>query len=184
MRKRMGCDKMERGLLHIYCGDGKGKTTAAIGLAVRAAGCNRKILFARFLKTENSGELRILDQISEIKVIHLPKNFGFYKNLNEEERIEMRGMYQDVWNLIREEIQTGEYKMLVMDEFMAAYRYELVNKSEALEFLKGRPLDLEVVLTGRDPEMELLDIADYVSEIQKVKHPFDKGIIAREGIEY
>ena len=70
---------MEKGLIHIYCGDGKGKTSAAIGLAVRAAGNGMKVLFTRFLKTEDSGELKILDQISEIEVIHLKKSFGFYK---------------------------------------------------------------------------------------------------------
>ena len=70
---------MERGLIHIYCGDGKGKTSSAVGLAVRAAGCKKKVLFARFLKNENSGELNILDSISDIEVLHLEKSYGFYK---------------------------------------------------------------------------------------------------------
>ena len=82
---------MEKGLIHIYCGDGKGKTSAAIGLAVRAAGNGMKVLFTRFLKTEDSGELKILDQISRIEVIHLKKSFGFYKTLSEQGKKEMSG---------------------------------------------------------------------------------------------
>ena len=86
---------MEKGLIHIYCGDGKGKTSAAIGLAVRAAGNGMKVLFTRFLKTEDSGELKILDQISRIEVIHLKKSFGFYKTLSEQGKKEMSGRAAD-----------------------------------------------------------------------------------------
>ncbi len=81
VKERTGVKSMEKGLVHIYCGDGKGKTSAAIGLAVRAAGNGMKVLFTRFLKTEDSGELKILDQISGIEVIHLKKSFGFFIKL-------------------------------------------------------------------------------------------------------
>ena len=81
---------MEQGLIHIYCGDGKGKTSAAIVLAVRAAGSGLKVLFTRFLKNESSGELAILDDISQIKVLHLEKSYGFFKNLSEEKKQEVR----------------------------------------------------------------------------------------------
>ena len=91
---------MEKGLIHIYCGDGKGKTSAAIGLAVRAAGNGMKVLFTRFLKTEDSGELKILDQISGIEVIHLKKSFGFYKTLSEQGKKEMSEMYFRLWKEI------------------------------------------------------------------------------------
>lgn len=175
---------MEKGLLHIYCGDGKGKTTAATGLAIRAAGCGRKVLFSRFLKNENSGELKVLDQIPEIEVIHLKKSFGFFQTLNEEEKEEVRLIYGELWREVVDRIGRGGYDMLVMDEFAAAYRYGLIDPDEAKEFLTNRPENLEVVLTGRDPAPEMIEIADYVSEIQKVKHPFDRGIRARRGIEF
>lgn len=175
---------MKRGLLHIYCGDGKGKTTAATGLAVRAAGCGMKVLFARFLKSENSGELKVLDMIPEIEVIHLAKSFGFYKYLSEQERGKLREVYANLWREVVEKLQTGAYDMLVLDEFAAAYRYGLVDQEGAVRVLEGRPVNLEVVLTGRDPDERLVEIADYVSEIQKRKHPFDRGIPAREGIEF
>ncbi len=175
---------MVQGLIHIYCGDGKGKTSAAVGLAVRAAGRGEKVLFARFLKNEDSGELNVLDAISEIDVIHLDKVYGFFYRLNEEEKEEARKTYGDLWKKILQRISDEAYGVLVMDEFMAAWQYGLIPQEEALTFLKEKPDSLEVVLTGRDPDDRLVELADYVSEIHKVKHPFDRGIRAREGIEY
>ena len=89
-----------------------------------------------------------------------------------------------LWRAIELEILTGRYDVLVIDEFMAAYRYDLIPKEEAIEFLKKKPKELEIVLTGRNPDEKLIELADYVSEIKKVKHPFDQGIYARKGIEY
>ena len=175
---------MEKGLIHIYCGDGKGKTSAATGLAVRAAGCGKQVLFARFLKNEESGELEILDRIPEIHVIHLERSFGFYRTLTEEEQAEVRQMYEALWQDIVQKAETDVYDVLVMDEFMAAYNYGLIGHDAAFAFLREKPVRLEVVLTGRDPDEDLVELADYVSEIRKVKHPFDRGIRARRGIEY
>ena len=93
-------------------------------------------------------------------------------------------MYGKVWSNIPEMVSGGAYDILVMDEFMAAYRYGLIPQEEALAFLQEKPESLEVVLTGRDPDEKLVELADYVSEIRKVKHPFDRGIRARRGIEY
>ena len=175
---------MEKGLIHIYCGDGKGKTSAATGLAVRAAGCGKQVLFARFLKNEESGELEILDRIPEIHVIHLERSYGFYRTLTEEEQAEVRQMYEALWQDIVQKAETDVYDVLVMDEFMAAYNYGLIGHDAAFAFLREKPVRLEVVLTGRDPDEDLVELADYVSEIRKVKHPFDRGIPARRGIEF
>lgn len=175
---------MRQGMIHIYCGDGKGKTTAATGLAVRAAGSGMKVLFARFLKNENSAELCVLDQIPGIEVIHLPKSYGFYNTQSEEEKAETKQMYEELWKYALDRAKNGACDMLVMDEFMAADRYGLIPHEEAIQFLKEKPEGLEVVLTGRDPSDELLELADYISEIKMVRHPFEKGIRARKGIEY
>ena len=175
---------MEQGMIHIYCGDGKGKTSAAVGLAVRAAGCGKKVLFARFLKNEESGELAVLDKISEIEVIHLEKSFGFFSTLSAKEKEEVHRVYERLWRRILSMISDDAYDVLVLDEFMAAYRYGVISRESALEFLRERPESLEIVLTGRGPDESLVELADYVSEILKVKHPFDRGIRARKGIEY
>lgn len=172
------------GLIHIYCGDGKGKTTAATGLALRAAGSGMKVLFARFLKNESSGELQILDRIPEIEVMHLPKSFGFYRTLSAGEKAEMKQMYEELWIQIEAKSATGLYQMLVIDELMAAYQYHLVDKERVVRFLKEKPEALEVVLTGRNPSDEIIALADYISEIKKIRHPYDQGILARKGIEF
>lgn len=175
---------MQHGMIHIYCGDGKGKTSAATGLAVRAAGTGMKVLFSRFLKNEISGELKILDRIPEIRVIHLEKSYGFYNTLTETQKKEIKEMYSELWYRIRMLLKEERYDLLVADEFMAAYNYGLIPKEDAVCFLKSKPQDLEIVLTGRNPEPELVELADYVSEIRKIRHPFDRGIRARKGIEF
>lgn len=175
---------MKKGLVHIYCGDGKGKTTAATGLAVRAAGSGMKVLFVRFLKNENSGELAVLDQIPKIDVIHLHQDFGFVFQMTEEEKLEAKRVYSNLWKEAVKRAAEEDYDMLVVDEFMAAYHYEFIEHDDALSFLKNRPEKLEVVLTGRDPAPEIQELADYISEIRKIKHPFEQGIPARRGIEF
>lgn len=140
---------MENGMVHIYCGDGKGKTSAAVGLAARAAGAGLSVLFAQFLKTGDSAELAALGRMGGVDVA-LP----------------------------------ARYDVLVADELLDAINLGLVDLAEAVAWLHGRPAGLEVVLTGRDPAPELVELADYVSEVKKVKHPFDRGVAARRGIEY
>ena len=175
---------MEKGLIEVYCGDGKGKTTAATGLAVRAAGCGMRVLFVRFLKNEHSGELVILDKIPEIDVIHLNSEYGFVIRMTEEEKQEAKEVYSNLWQEAVRRAVEEEYDMLVADEFMAAYRYEFIDHVHALDFLKNKPGKLEVVLTGRDPAPEIQELAEYISEVKKIKHPFEQGVPARRGIEF
>lgn len=173
-----------RGMIHIYCGDGKGKTTAATGLAVRAAGAGMQVLFARFLKNENSGELRILDQIPEIEVLHLEKSYGFYQTLSDSDKAKMTAMYRKLWQNIEEKITSGAYDMLVIDELMAAYNYGILEQESVHRFLENKPEKLEIIMTGRNPSERLMELSDYISEIKKVRHPFDQQVTARKGIEF
>ena len=168
---------MAESCVHIYTGDGKGKTTAAVGLAVRFAGNGGKVLFTQFLKDGTSSELRILKQIPEITVYSAEKNFGFTFRMDEETKQQARA------EALRRAAEES-YGLLILDEIAAAYRTELIDRERLLTFLEERPQNLEVVLTGRDLAEELLSYADYVSEVRKIKHPFERGITAREGIEY
>lgn len=170
--------------IHVYCGDGKGKTTAAIGLAIRAAGCGKKVLLTRFLKTDHSGEVAALKEIPAITVTPCEKSFGFFSQMTEEQKLLAKEYYGKLFTLTIQTAAEEDYDLLVLDEITAVCNFGLVNKEELMEFLKKRPEKLEVVLTGRDPWKELLERADYVSEIQKKKHPYDQGIGARRGIEY
>lgn len=175
---------MEKGLIHIYCGDGKGKTTAAVGLAVRAAGAGKKVLIARFLKNNRSAELVSLEKIPGITVLPIEKEFGFIRkedNPIRQEAAKYYGAYFE--NAVRKAQQEG-FDLLVLDEINAAVKLKIVEKDRLTEFLEKKPESLEVVLTGRDPAPEICSMADYISEIKKIRHPFDEGIRARSGIEY
>ena len=175
------------GLVHIYCGDGKGKTSAAIGLAVRAAGCGKHVVIARFLKTDDSGEVEALKMLPGVHVIPCRKNFGFVRSMDEKTK-EKCAAYNRA--LFLEAARMAEdADLVVFDEIMAAMNYGMVPEADVLDFLADRPKKgetdgLEVVMTGRNPSEALIDAADYVSEICKRKHPFDRGIMARRGVEY
>lgn len=172
------------GCIHVYCGDGKGKTTASIGLGIRAAGRGKKVLIARFLKTDDSGEVGILKQIPGIQVLPCEKTFGFFFQMTEEDKKEASACYSSLLERSFQKAREMENGLLILDEIMAACNYKLVSEDSLLRLLKERPSSLEVVLTGRNPSKSIMEAADYISEIQKVKHPFDEGLPAREGIEY
>lgn len=172
------------GLVHIYCGDGKGKTSAAIGLAVRAAGRGKKIVVARFLKTDDSGEVLALRAIPAITVMPCERTFGFVFSMDEETKKEAAAYNTDLFERAAALAVETHAELLVLDEIMAAMNYSMVPEMEVLEFLEKRPEDLEVVLTGRNPSERILEQADYISEVCKVRHPYEKGISARIGIEY
>lgn len=170
--------------IHIYCGDGKGKTTAALGLALRASGCGKKVFITRFLKTDHSGEVEALKHIPGITLTPCDKSFGFFSKMTKEQKAEAKDYYSRLLCATLDRAEREEFDLLILDEIMAVCNFGLADQKALMEFLDRRPGKLEVVLTGRDPWKELIDRADYVSEIRKVKHPFDKGIRARRGIEY
>ena len=178
--------KLEQGLIHIYTGEGKGKTTAGLGLCLRAAGSGMQVLIARFLKTNDSAELDAFSRFPNVEIVANEKSFGFSKNWKNDPAV--KGHAADYYSAMLEEtiarIEAGNYDVLMLDEILASVRLGVVDARRLLAFLRNKPENLEVILTGRDPIPELLELADYVSEIKKIKHPFDAGILARKGIEY
>lgn len=245
------------GLVHIYCGDGKGKTTAALGLALRAAGNGIPVVIARFLKNDGSGEVGILENVPGVYLFHCERQFGFTWTMSEEQKAEageyFTGLFERAWEMgcktAREDVEgagkadgcmAGENwgsdsvsdgssrrdsgvcgtgasasgspvsgspvsvspvsvspasapltsapceirALLVLDEIMAAVNSGFVANESLLAALDHRPDGLEVVLTGRGPSKELLSRADYVTEMRAVKHPYEKGVGARKGVEY
>ena len=171
------------GLIHIYCGDGKGKTTAAVGLAVRCAGRGNKVLLVQFLKSRDSGELYSLAKLPDIEVMRGKESKKFTFQMNEEEKHALLIEHNKMFEQILSKIKNGGYSLLIFDEVIGALNAKVFEMPKLIEFLRHKPENLEVVLTGRNPAPELVEIADYVSEMRKVKHPMDKGIMAREGIE-
>ena len=171
------------GLIHIYCGDGKGKTTAAVGLAVRCAGRGNKVLLVQFLKSRDSGELYSLAKLPDIEVMRGKESKKFTFQMNEEEKHALLIEHNKMFEQVLTKIKNGGYSLLILDEVIGALNAKVFEMPKIIEFLRHKPENLEVVLTGRNPAPELVEIADYVSEMRKVKHPMDKGIMAREGIE-
>ncbi len=170
------------GLIHIYCGDGKGKTTAAMGLAIRAAGSGRRVLILQFLKDGRSSEFVSIAHVPNIEVVPQTKRFGFTWTLSEEEKAQAR----DYNSALLEDAfaRAGDFDLLVLDEAVGACTSGMIGEVRLLALLEARPAELEVVLTGRGPSQALLDAAGYVTEMVKRKHPFDQGTPAREGIEF
>lgn len=172
-----------KGLIHIYCGDGKGKTTAAIGLALRASGCGLKVIVSQFMKCGNSNEVKLMKELPGVTYCCCEKRLGFAWNMNEEQQAEAKALYSELFRDVTALAIEQDADLLVMDEFMSAYNYGWIDRREALTFLQNKPEKLEVVLTGREPGEELITLADYVTEMRKIKHPFEQGIPARRGIE-
>lgn len=171
-----------KGLIHIYCGDGKGKTTAAIGSAVRAAGRGRKVLVSRFLKTDDSGEVMGLSQISGITILPCSRSFGFSWEMTPEQKKEASMYYMDQFLTTWE--NAADFDMLILDEVIGACNLGFVREEEVIKALRQKPERLEVILTGRDPSPSLKECGDYVTEMVMHRHPFMEGTGAREGIEY
>lgn len=174
---------MEKGFIHIYCGDGKGKTTCAMGLAVRAAGYGMKVLIYQFMKNNKTSERSILNTVSNITIIDGLDEEKFSFQMTDEEKREHKRFYTEKFSEITNKAVREPYDVLVMDEIVYTIRAGLLDEEMVLEFLKSKPESLEVVITGNTPSIKLIEVADYVSEIKKIKHPFDKGQEARFGIE-
>ncbi|MDD2418415.1 MAG: cob(I)yrinic acid a,c-diamide adenosyltransferase [Oscillospiraceae bacterium] len=172
---------MEQGLIHLYCGDGKGKTTAAMGLCLRAAGQGLGVGIAQFLKPGNSGELKILEEIQNIVIYPFLKSVKFTLTMTHEDRKQAYEFYTALFNRIKE--SAVNLDVLLLDEAVSAVTENLLDADLLYDFLQNRPQGLEVIITGRNPPERLMDMADYISEIKMIRNPYDKGIKARKGIE-
>jgi len=167
-------------MIHLYTGEGKGKTTAAMGLAIRAAGRSKKVVIVQFLKGRDTGELHSLDLIPNITVIRNREAKGFFHSVSPEIRFRITEENND--NI--KKALALPYDLIVLDEVCAAYDLEAIDRKTVDDLLSSFSPEKELVLTGRNPPKHFCDVADYISEIHKVKHPFDRGVQAREGIEY
>ncbi len=172
-------------MVQVYTGEGKGKTTAAIGEALRARGRGYRVLLVQFLKRKKgSGEISILEELG-VKVICKGKDLGLSLNrIVEDERRTIREEWTNFLDKIKEEVLAEGYDLLILDEINVACHYELLDENKLLRFIKEKPDGLEIILTGRYASPRLIKTAHLVSEIKKIKHPFNEGIKARKGIEF
>jgi cob(I)yrinic acid a,c-diamide adenosyltransferase len=171
---------MERtGLLHLYYGDGKGKTTAAMGLALRALGSGKKVVVLQFLKGGQSGEIPLLEQLGA-KIYRGKAGQKFVFQMNEAEKAATR----DLQNRNLAAAMTEDADLLVLDEAGSAWELDMVDKALLQKAVLARPAAQECVLTAHAAPRWMLDAADYVTEMKCCRHPYQKGIAARKGIEY
>lgn len=175
---------MEQGMIHVYQGDGKGKTTASVGLAVRAAGNKKRVIFAQFLKGNPTGEIEVLKQLSNVAVIRNEKDMGFVSRMSKEEKEEVARLHNQTLEKIQKLLSEEKVDLLVLDELTYPYAWNLIDKKKVEELILQKPETLELVITGRNPDRFFLEHADYITNMQCERHPYQKGIRAREGVEY
>ncbi len=171
---------MKKGYIQVYIGDGKGKTTAAIGLTIRAIGAGLKVAFFQFFKTGSSSEVKILKSFYP-KIYY--KNFGKKGFIKDQINEKTKNKVLQGWEELKELVKSRTYNIIVLDEISFALDWGIIGLKEFLDFLKNKPEDLEIIITGRSAPQELIEIADLVTEMKKIKHYYEKGIKARKGIE-
>jgi len=172
-------EKDSKGLVHVYTGDGKGKTTAALGLAMRAVGQGMKVAFIQFLKGLPCGELFFAQQYKPFEIVQISVGDSFKKSkeqLSQEARQTLAYAEQ--------EIVSGKYDLVILDEIFIAINQGLITVKQVLDLLDAKPGSVELVLTGRKAPPEIVQRADLVTEMLLIKHPFTGGTSARRGIEY
>lgn len=168
--------------IHLYHGDGKGKTTAAMGLALRAAGQHWRVGIAQFLKNGSSGECAVLAAIPGIALFPTPSVIPFTFSMSPAERKEAQAFYRQLMQQCWE--QAEQLDLLILDEVLDAVHTDILPEDRLLDFLDHKPSALEVVLTGRQPSPDVCARAQYITYMRKDRHPFDDGQSARRGIEW
>lgn len=177
--------KLKEGYVQVYTGDGKGKTTAAIGLAIRAVGNGMKVKMIQFLKTGKTGELNIAKALGpNFEILRFESPKGFFWNLTEEKKIELKGEIRRAIGEAKKILKERACDILILDEIMGVLNNKLLSEEEVMELLDIKPADMELVLTGRNVPERILASADLVTEMKPIKHYFEKGVNAREGIEF
>lgn len=175
--------EINKGLVHLYVGDGKGKTTAAIGLAVRALGAGKKVLLLQFLKGQQSSELEPLRRLG-IVIERTEEIKKFVFQMNEQELAQAAKSCKACMDALRAALGEGGYDVIVLDEVVDAVNCKLVETEELVGLIASRCAGVEIVMTGRNPNDQIIEIADYLTVMTALKHPYQQGVQSRKGIEY
>ncbi|SFN32392.1 cob(I)yrinic acid a,c-diamide adenosyltransferase [Proteiniclasticum ruminis] len=173
-----------KGQIHIYTGEGKGKTTAALGLSMRAAGRDRKVLFVQFLKGQDTGEQFLMRKIPQITHVKLANARTFFHALTAEEQKSLLEETEKEWESLYKQIMDGGFDLVVLDEIMAAMYLGIIPESKVVTLLQEKPFQMELVLTGRKAPDLISKEAGLITEMRKIRHYYDQGIQSREGTEY
>jgi cob(I)alamin adenosyltransferase len=175
--------KNGKGLVQVFTGDGKGKTTAALGTILRAAGHGLNTFIVFFIKGSYAyGEFSTLGKLPNVRLA----TFGLrqFMSKNKEINPEEKRQAEAALAAAREAVTGGRYDLVVLDEINVALDYHLIEMDDVIDIIKNKPSHVELILTGRNADVRLIEIADLVTDMVKIKHPFDKGVKARQGLEY
>ncbi len=175
----------EPGLIIVYTGEGKGKTTAAMGAALRAAGYDKKVCVIQFVKIWFTGELKAFEALENVEFIQAGK--GFYKIMNDrEDPAEHKKAAEAALDLAKTKVKSDDFDVVVLDEAIGTVVGGLLPAEALMEVVKSKPQRLDLILTGRHADQipGLIELADTVTEMKKIKHPYDEGILAKEGIDF
>ena len=175
-------------MIHLYTGEGKGKTTAAIGLCIRAAGRGLSVCFSQFMKGNDTGELYVLGSLPNVEILRSSKNFGFFSSMSEADKEELTQIHNRILDSLLEKADSGACQLIVMDELTYPVKWGLLDLERLKTLLVMGKEDssrkIEIVVTGRDAADFLKDAADYITWMECVRHPYEKGIMERKGIEF
>jgi cob(I)alamin adenosyltransferase len=169
-----------KGYIHIYTGDGKGKTTAALGLAIRAAGAGLHVFLAQFIKGKQYSELNSLKRLSDLITV---EQFGLPRFINGKPSVPDMEAARYGLEMLKSSMLSGKFDVIIVDEANVAVTYGLLSKQDLLDLMAMKPESLELVITGRGALPEIIDKADLVTEMKAVKHYYNNGVNARVGIE-
>jgi len=185
MNREAGQPMNEKGFIHVYYGDGKGKTTAALGLALRAAGCGKNVVVVQFLKNWSCGEHSSIEALPNLTLfLGKPAGGKFVHEMNGMEKHNTKVSQDESLKKAIDLIKKGQCDVLILDEVIDAHRLGVLDASMFNSLIYHKPDSLELVITGHNPDEKLLERADYVTEMVKRKHPYDEGVSARHGIEF
>ena len=172
---------LKKGFIHVYTGNGKGKTTAAIGLGIRAIGNGLKVVMIQFMKGRRYSELDGLQNVKNFTVVQFGRDEFVSKEKPEQIDVDLA---RKGFIYAKDVIQKGGYDLVILDELNVAVDFNLIPLKEVIELLESKPVALELVLTGRYASPEIIRHADVVSEILEIKHPYQKGVQGRKGIDW
>ncbi len=178
----MSTHKLEKGLVQVYTGNGKGKTTAAFGAALRAVGRGLKVYVIQFIKGGfDYGELHSAKHVPNLKLTAFGRGRFITASPPSEEDVELA---KQAFELAKDVVQSGKYDMVILDEINVVLNLKMIDINEAVKLIKNKPEHVELILTGRHAPAQIIELADLVTEMKEVKHPFAKGVPPREGIEH
>lgn len=176
---------LSKGLIQVYTGNGKGKTTAALGQALRSSGRGLTVYMVQFLKSSDTGELHSAEKLyPAFQIFRFERPRGFFWTLNEAEKMELKEDINKAYEFCQRVLAEKSCDILILDEIMGVIKNGLLSSNEVLDLIKCKPEDMELILTGREVPTEIVEAADLVTEMKEIKHYYEKGIAVRKGIEY